>query len=371
MPPGQGTGDAGHVLFVQQPIVSYAAILLSTLFPGDVRANSQHVAVYIANRLSADSAIALSLLPSGLQDRQVVVRRGRQIFPLEGAPRVGDGDNIIVEVLPQSEHDPSLDGSSLLQIESGWKHFQLVPDFLQHALIAAPGVTQHKLDGVTEPPCFPTIHRDGAATVDRTFVDLPAGLREMREAFSLNAAVANEEQGPTGFVDTWYLGGNRPIVTEHSRVLKLDLDLGDWEPRIRELWRDTIDWTQPLWFLWVHPVPIALITRHRIGHLLMVQSIEPPLVPVHLTLLFAGRGRERIGFAAALLNNPASVGPTRDLLQLARVCLARHCTLRFQHRTWNPQDSIEVQPGAGLEFLVMSILLRMLAVKLSPSMLNL
>jgi hypothetical protein len=59
MPPGQGTGDAGHVLFVQQPILSYAAILLSTLFPGDVRADSQHVAVYIANRLSADSAIGV------------------------------------------------------------------------------------------------------------------------------------------------------------------------------------------------------------------------------------------------------------------------------------------------------------------------
>ena len=142
------------------------------------------------------------------------------------------------------------------------------------------------------------------------------------------------------------------MFTEQSRALELDQDIVDWEPRLRNLWRDTIDWTQPLRYYWVQPEPIVLLTRHRLGHLLIVQSIVSPLVPVHLTLLFAGRGRERFGFAAALLDNPVRVGPTRDLLQLARVCLARHCTLRFGRHTWNPQDHLEVPPGAGLEFLV-------------------
>ena len=98
------------------------------------------------------------------------------------------------------------------------------------------------------------------------------------------------------------LSGSRAIVTEHTRVLELDLDLADWEPRTligRNLF--------PL----VQPVPVALITRHRIGHLLLCSPL------FHLwfqfTLLFSLRVDEEEN--AALLTNPVSVGPTRDLLQ--------------------------------------------------------
>ena len=347
-PPGSGAERfAGHILLVQQPISNYAAILLSTLYPPDVREETQHLAVYTLNRLHANSAIALSLLPTGLQDRNVIVRRGNQIFPLEGAPRVGDGDCIVVEVLLIAAHDDGQDDSSWLQTEFS-KTFTQVPSFLKSASFDH----QLKLDGYVEPPCLPTVSISGTDTPDTHMVYLPEGLFGMREAFSLNAATAHEEQGPVATVDTWFLSGARPYVTEQSRALELDQDTVDWEPRLRNLWRDTIDWTQPLRYYWVQPEPIVLLTRHRLGHLLIVQSIVSPLVPVHLTLLFAGRGRERFGFAAALLDNPVRVGPTRDLLQLARVCLARHCTLRFGRHTWNPQDHLEVPPGAGLEFLV-------------------
>lgn len=79
-PPGLAAeGLAGHILLVQQPILNYAAILLSTQFPLDVREETRHLAVYTLNRLHANSAIALSLLPNGLQDRNVLVRRGNQV----------------------------------------------------------------------------------------------------------------------------------------------------------------------------------------------------------------------------------------------------------------------------------------------------
>ncbi|CAL1172589.1 unnamed protein product [Cladocopium goreaui] len=235
-PPGSGAERfAGHILLVQQPISNYAAILLSTLYPPDVREETQHLAVYTLNRLHANSAIALSLLPTGLQDRNVIVRRGNQIFPLEGAPRVGDGDCIVVEVLPIAAHDDGQDDSSWLQTEFS-KTFTQVPSFLKSASFDH----QLKLDGYVEPPCLPTVSISGTDTPDTHMVYLPEGLFGMREAFSLNAATAHEEQGPVATVDTWFLSGARPYVTEQSRALELDQDIVDWEPRLRNLWRDTI-----------------------------------------------------------------------------------------------------------------------------------
>ena len=64
-----------------------------------------------------------------------------------------------------------------------------------------------------------------------------------------------------------------------------------------------------------------------------------------------GQDRDAIGFAAALLANPVQFGPTRDLLQLARLCLARHCRLRFRDHIWQPDDAIPLGSGSGLDFI--------------------
>ena len=98
------------------------------------------------------------------------------------------------------------------------------------------------------------------------------------------------------------LSGSRPIVTEHTRSLNLTLTLptGNHGPLIgRNLF--------PLGATGAR----CLITRHRIGHLLLCSPL------FHLwfqfTLLFSLRVEEEEN--AALLTNPVSVGPTRDLLQ--------------------------------------------------------
>ena len=107
-----------------------------------------------------------------------------------------------------------------------------------------------------------------------------------------------------------------------------------------------IDWTQPLSF----GATGARCPDHAPSNRTpsIVQSIIPPLVPVHLALLFAGRGRRECCTAYQSCLCWAHPWSTPAL---ARVCLARHCTLRLDQRTWNPRDSIEVQPGVGLEFL--------------------
>lgn len=170
-------------------------------------------------------------------------------------------------------------------------------------------------------------------------------------AFTNAAVTETAEEGPVAYIDSWYLQGQRPYVTEQVRTLRLDQHAHDWHTQILEKWNDLIDQSAPLRILWVTPSPPSLPFRERLGHLLLIQDIAEQLVPVHLSLHFAGLERNSLGFAAALLTNPVQFDTTRDLLQLARLCLARHCRLQLGDRYWQRDEAIPVSDGAGPHFL--------------------
>ena len=172
----------------------------------------------------------------------------------------------------------------------------------------------------------------------------------MLAAFAADAAVELEEEGPIAHIDTWYLRGHRPFVTEHTRTLRIDQHYQDWHSQICELWRDTIDPQLPLAMQWVTPGPPNLPWHEKLGHLLLTQDVADQLVPVLFSLRFLGQARDALGFAAALLVNPVQFGPTKDLLRLARLCLSRHCRLSFRNRIWQLDETIPLAPGSGLEF---------------------
>ena len=101
---------------------------------------------------------------------------------------------------------------------------------------------------------------------------------------------------------------------------------------------------------WVTPIPEALIGRDRLGHLILTQAIPDHLTAVHFTMRFQGLGRTAVGFAAALLHNPVRFAPTKDLLQLARICLSRRCSMRFNGFVWREATALDVPRRASLEF---------------------
>lgn len=355
-PTALGHTYIGRILVVQLPLTNYAAILLSVSSQdSDSTNHPQQIAVYTLNRLSAQSACALVPFPFDPARHVATVRRGSLVFPPLGAPRVGDGDHITVEFSPLSLSDqtPDDDADCLVQVSrpcivDAEQRFRTIPTFLT----LGAEITSCKIDGTHDPPIF-TQDRSSDAWPHRLphETPLPTGLQPMHDAFIQEAVAENEEEGPVAYIDTWYLRGLRPTVTEHSRVLRIDQTFVDWQSHILDLWSDMIDPRLPLELHWVTPTPPSAPRRDRLGHLLIVQDVAAPLVAVHFALHFAGQHQDAVGFAAALLTNPVQFGPTRDLLQLARLCLARRCRLQFRDQVWQHDEARPLQPGSGLAFI--------------------
>eukprot|EP00435_Cladocopium_sp_Y103_P043946 s334_g12.t1 len=165
------------------------------------------------------------------------------------------------------------------------------------------------------------------------------------------ADIECEEEGPVGYIDTWYLHGDRPYVTEHVRTYRcLRQEASWWFEDVLELWTDRIDRSKPISFFWVHPVPRAHPLRFRLGHLIIAQNIGATMVPTHLTTEFVSFRGLHFGIAAALLSNPVSADEVQHLARLAHHCRVKQCSLRQGTRYWQADETREVFAGAGLTF---------------------
>ena len=158
---------------------------------------------------------------------------------------------------------------------------------------------------------------------------VPPGMASLHEAFITSAAVECAEEGPVGYIETWFLRGAAPYVTEHSRTLRLDQFVQFWQAQAIELWTGQINRALPVFFYWVSPVPRSPDQRERLGHLILHQMPLPHLVPVIVTIDFERPQGHTLNFAAALLDNPVDCSSVRDLLHLTRLCVNRRCYLRL------------------------------------------
>ena len=178
-----------------------------------------------------------------------------------------------------------------------------------------------KLDG---PPSDPiTFERSAPGAYQRggPYDDepLPAWTSAFHAAFIDSAAVECEEEGPIGYVEScnMVLARHKTLFHRGVQNLKADQFQQHWKDQLIDLWRDHIRWTLPLLFHWVQPTPRALITRDRIGHLILQQEPLLFLVPTVVTIDFQGTHRAAFGFAAALLENLVRPHQVRDLLRLS------------------------------------------------------
>eukprot|EP00435_Cladocopium_sp_Y103_P071897 s590_g38.t1 len=334
---------AGHILIVQRPLSHHAAFLLTEFWPGTEQPVRGHVAIYSADRLSFHSAIlALPSSTTPTDQQKVVVRRGRLHFPVEGAPRIGDGDSIVVEMHPRHSHprDDAHDGEedqhSLLQTSS-----------------ESPTVKQTQTTGNDPQPSI-TLHCSPTAFLEpRPVTQAPfraSWTTSLHSTFIGNARTEYADEGPVAYVDTWYLRGYRPYTTALSRTWRIDQFIQYWHEELIQLWRDVIDDGLPVYIYWVHPTPGALAEQERIGHIILQQEPHRDLTPVLFTVHFEGRLGDAFCFNAALVNNPVNFFDARDLLGLARHCLVRRCELLFRDHIWQPLEDQAVDPGTNLVF---------------------
>ena len=207
-----------------------------------------------------------------------------------------------------------------------------------------------KLDGPPSDPITFERSAPGAYQGGGPYDDepLPAWTSAFHAAFIDSAAVECEEEGPIGYVEScnMVLARHKTLFHRGVQNLKADQFQQHWKDQLIDLWRDHIRWTLPLLFHWVQPTPRALITRDRIGHLILQQEPLLFLVPTVVTIDFQGTHR------AALVLQQHSLRILSDHIKCEIYCgfLDRRCDLRFQQRLWQQDEAVHVPPGAGLVF---------------------
>ena len=262
-------------------------------------------------------------------------------------------DDLFTDIDAAQPHQIAADGDDLMLTQLAFKSFSSFQSKQDTATATEPLLRECKIQGSEHQPPILERRIAGALHDPRqvTGTDaLPTWTAAMHDAFTAAAAVEIEEEGPVGFVDTWYLRGAHPLVTENTRPYRADQFSQHWFREIVDLWRDHIDWTIPIHFHWVTPIPRSLMTRDRFGHLIIHQDPRHDLVPNVVTINFEGNHRSTMTFAAVLQFNPIELHALRDLLNLGRHCLDRRCALHYDQHTLQPGELLRVPPGAGLEF---------------------
>ena len=260
-PPGAlSTSHIGHVIVVQQPLENYAAVLLTrNLYSGD-ELEHHHTAVYTSNRLSAVSARALMLAPDQARGQQFQVRIGSLRFPEQGAPRIGDGDNIVVE----PADDPAHDELNLLQVGIGQKSFTQIPNFLLADILQSSTEDQE-----AAPVCSFTDEFLQAVDSSRQTQNnmgpiegQPLELTEFSEFTQrLFGALQLDPHDPAWrdaplHVETWYSDHTRLRLSRFTRVVTLSPAIQFWEDQLRRRWQDWLDPQTDVEFVIVYPLPV-------------------------------------------------------------------------------------------------------------------
>eukprot|EP00435_Cladocopium_sp_Y103_P038877 s1387_g10.t1 len=361
-PPGQTAGHIGHIILLQQPRDQYVTILISSSTTDEL-GHHYHTAVhtpYTISPLSARALLPTDAIPS--LPHATRVRRGRQVFPEEGRTWIGNGDSLTVEFLPLVRPPappipPSNDdaeGTTLLQISTNLAPAdRCAPDDTfsrAKAPICANGMTTEDLYANASTD-LTVGFRSGprwAPTSPQSWV------QSLLTVFATTATTDHEDEGPTAYIQTWFLTGPIQYATEHTRRLRIDQFREHWRNELYHLWQDRINPQQPLDIVFVTPPPPTHAHTMEIAHLILFQDIPPNMAPILLSTRFLSSRSpiECLNFAAAVLDTPTDVHKVQDLLHYNRLCLDRRCTMQIGTRSYNHHVAIPLLAGDGFEFIV-------------------
>eukprot|EP00435_Cladocopium_sp_Y103_P031953 s3260_g8.t1 len=189
---------------------------------------------------------------------------------------------------------------------------------------------------------------DCSPTAAGSSSDRPAWHAAMLEAFTQQACVEHDDEGPAGYIETWLLQGDRPYVTDSARTYRATQASRWWHEELLHLWEDKIVKSKRVHLFWVTPKPKDDIFKQRLGHLLLVQDLTVNTVPAVLTIDFEADTSSRFALAAALLPNPVTKAEICALARLTRFYSSRRSTLSHGPLLWSSTTSHWIPPGAGL-----------------------
>eukprot|EP00435_Cladocopium_sp_Y103_P066207 s321_g28.t1 len=154
-----GQSFIGHLILVQGQLPDFAAILLTAYLRDNDHDEIHRIAFYSIDRLPRSAAIDNFPIPAAIRRFPCHVRRGRHIWPFQGAPRVANGDNIIIEIdrRTYSDDDDGSDTLNFLQTHAEPRKTLVFPERLTDAAVAH----AHRPGQTTQiPPLHPGISLD-------------------------------------------------------------------------------------------------------------------------------------------------------------------------------------------------------------------
>ena len=213
--------------------------------------------------------------PNQASGQQFQVRIGSLRFPEHGAPRIGDGDNVVVEPADEQFQDEL----NLLQLGAGQKHFTQIPGFL-----LADSLPLWTGDREAAPVCSFTDEFLQAVDSSRQTqnnigpVEVPSlDLTEFSEftqrlfgALQLDPSDPAWREPPLQ-VETWYSDHTRLRLSRFTRVVALSSSVQFWEDQLRQRWQDWLDPNTEVDFVIVYPLP-ADVEQGVLVQVILIQN---------------------------------------------------------------------------------------------------
>ena len=235
------------------------------------------------------------------------------------------------EALNESETDvsPSLIDSEEIRNEYGPRNDEDAPELeddaasLMHIQTASSSSTGPNTEQAVNDSCVLNFPMNFDPAHDRW----PLWFRGATSAFFQGATIEDDDEGPVAFLTTWYADCNLPLVSEESRVIRVDSYSYLWAQDIQNLWQDKIQTGVPVHFAWVQPRPPETPYARTIGHLIVFQHPNQLVAPVLLHFDFQALNLDGTAFAVAVLRHSATPEEVVTQAKLDRICRGRRCTL--------------------------------------------
>eukprot|EP00435_Cladocopium_sp_Y103_P061146 s257_g22.t1 len=304
-----------------------------------------------------------------LQRQRCLLHKNNQLWDHRDRTvhEISHGDYVRVQVPPPDDHSLDTEVAIGIAREFGTTNLADCPTFmpslrlfqssvvLQHQPLQKPRQLRSDLEAdYTAPPSeldrpLTTLPRS-TPTSSGTFMS--GHLHRLRRLLNDADLVECEEEGPVGYITTWYIHHVHAPDCRVPRPVRLTLPSEDWLDQLLELWHDLIDPTATTSVCLVKPQPPCEDLECTQAHLILVQGLVPDRIALLISVLTGddqGFGRRQITHSAH------SAPPVQNAPSILRLtgydfaCAYHHCLVRWRSLPFAPIDWEVVDPGANIE----------------------
>eukprot|EP00435_Cladocopium_sp_Y103_P012460 s1027_g3.t1 len=200
--------------------------------------------------------------------------------------------------------------------------------------------------------------------IDRPSDTLPRSLPSSRGSFSSGHLhrlqrlltetdlVECEEEGPVGYITTWYIHHEYAQDCRVPRPARLSLPPDDWLEQLLDIWSDLIDPTMPTTVCLVKPQPPCGDLECTQAHLILVQGLVPDRLAILISVLTGDDrsfGQRQVAHSAHSVSPVQNVPSVLRLIGYDHVCVFHRCLVRWKSLPFAHVDWEVVDMGANIE----------------------